>query len=499
MTTQSIQASQKRTATADELVAGGDLSAILNEIVTRLCPTADETMRATIQESLLFAIEKAEAAGSDLEEHVQQLDLWLADICSSLQSRLDAQVDAILHNSTFQEYEARWKALEQVASEISRDQEATVLSASLPELRNDAKKAGRKLDRSQLYRSLYKDGIGVGGKTPFAAVFLGQYFTTSNQDVELLKKLSDYGADLHAPVFTNADVSIFKEESFRDLPSLLPEDLEKRLAPEPAWGQLRQHENSRYLGVALPRVLGRLPYHPTSNSPGEAYSHYEEKISSPNDYLYTAASYCLARQVLASFKRDALPHNITGQTSGGKVEGLVAELKKFSTEALIDYKQEKTLSVDLGFIPLMGVSDSAEAYFAAVPSVQKSKNFGSSADQQDKTTNFARGTQLDNLLLISRFAHCITAMQRAMVGERLDGNFIKEQLESWLKQFRYPTGMRVTPERAREYPIKEYRVDVRNDPSRPGWYTIDVQITPIDTYQGADIALSFAGEGPQKE
>ena len=490
MTTKAAPAPQQRTVTAEELVEGGDLTVILNEIINRLCPTADKSTRETIRSGLNYAIEKAIASGSDLQE----LDLWLGEICSSLQERLDAQVGEILHNKTFQEHEGRWKGLEQLAGDLTKNQQLTVFSASLPELRADAKKAATLMDRSQLFQKLYKNGIGQDGLTPFAAVFVGQYFTSEAQDVELLKKLSDYGAAIHAPVFTNAHAKIFNEDSFRELPALIADELEKRVAAAPAWRQLRAHPNSRYLGVTLPRVLTRLPYHPDKNSPGEAYPDYREKITGPGDYVYTAASYSLARQVLGSFRRDGRPNNITGQTSGGKVDGLVAEPKKFATEALIDFKHEKTLSVDLGFIPLMAVANTAEAYFAAVPSVQKLKDFGSSAEAQEKSSNWARGTQLDNLLLISNFAHRITAMQRKLVGERLDSKAIKDYLVTFLQESKYPDGRRVTPELARRFPLKNFSVTVRPDPGRPGWYQIDVQFTTIDTYQGAEIALSFAGE-----
>lgn len=488
---------------AQELVEQQDLDGILDGILDRLDVT-DAKSREHVRGALVLIINQVAAS-----DEPGKLDALLGAICGAIEEKVCLQLDEFLHAPLFQEYESRWTSLSHLIGESTGDAVVSVLSASREEVCEDLLE--NKLEESALRSQLYKKGIGMEGETPIASVICGFDFGTDAPDVKLLTRASNLAADLHAPFIGNLSPRSMARgvENFDGLALLTASQLKDKFSEEnkPEWMGLRNHPNSRYLGLTLPRVVGRLPYHKDTNPAGGSLKGYCETIRSRKDYLFLPASYHLGRQILLSFARTGLPQNVTGRTSGGLLEGLVAPEfeaipgqsgSKFATEVLIDYEQEKALAVDLGLIPLIAKKASADAFFIGLPSLQRAKDFGNSEAGQEATKNFMRGTLLDNMLLVSRLSHCISAMQRVLAGAKLDGSYIKQQLDEWLKERKYPP-QPMNPELAQRHPIKDYEVEVTPDPKRPGWYKIDVRITPIDSYQGADIALSFSGKSGQAQ
>lgn len=499
------QPTQAQTAVAvEELVAQDNLAPILDEVLNKLEIT-EGANREDVRAALALLISQVADVGPD---SLTRLDSLLGEVCSTLEQKVHRQVDEILHAPTFQQYEARWSGLAQLVGESTGGAQVSVLSAALEEIREDL--TDNDLGESAMHAQLYKKGIGQEGETPIGAIIAGFGFGTTAQDAKLLKNLSNLAAEIHAPFFANLDPSGIKKDwmSFDGLPTLTAGQIKELFAEEnkPDWMGLRNHPNSRYIGLLMPRVVGRLPYDKDTNPAGPGLKNYTEHLSGRADHLYISASYLLGRQILRSFARTGLPSNIAGRESGGLIEGLVAPKfdaipgqveGNFPTEVLIDYKQEHALSVDVGLIPVIAKKGSTEAFFIGLPSVQRPKDFGNTAAGQDATINFARATLLDNMLLVSRFAHCVNHMQRALGGAKLDGTVIKKRIEEWLNDFKYPP-QPMDPELAQKHPIKSFSVNVTPHPKRPGWYSVDVQITPIDPYQGADIALSFVKEGQPK-
>jgi len=78
--------------------------------------------------------------------------------------------------------------------------------------------------------------------------------------VKMLGSLGQVAAAAHAPFITGASPSTFQMDSWQDLSK--PRDLTKifQTAEYAAWRSLRESEDSRYIGLAMPRFLSRLPY-----------------------------------------------------------------------------------------------------------------------------------------------------------------------------------------------------------------------------------------------
>ena len=119
---------------------------------------------------------------------------------------------------------------------------------------------GTAWDQSPIFKKVYEEEYGQFGGEPFG-VMIGDYtFDHGPQDVQLLGDMAQVAAAAHAPFIAAAAPSVMQMESWGELAN--PRDLTKIfLTPEyAAWRSLRESEDSRYLGLCMPRFLARLPY-----------------------------------------------------------------------------------------------------------------------------------------------------------------------------------------------------------------------------------------------
>ena len=82
--------------------------------------------------------------------------------------------------------------------------------------------------------------------------------------------MAKIAAAIHAPFIAGASPTLFQMDSWRELAN--PRDLTRIFtSPEYAgWRSLRESEDARYLGLTLPRFLGRMPYG-AKTSPVDAF------------------------------------------------------------------------------------------------------------------------------------------------------------------------------------------------------------------------------------
>src|SRR4029078_11138265 len=85
---------------------------------------------------------------------------------------------------------------------------------------------------------------------------------------------------------------------------------------------LRDSEDSRYLGLAMPRFLARLPYG-AKTSPVEEFNFEEDTGSADHrKYCWANSAYAMATNINRSFKYYGWCTSIRGVESGGVVEDL---------------------------------------------------------------------------------------------------------------------------------------------------------------------------------
>ena len=118
---------------------------------------------------------------------------------------------------------------------------------------------GTAWDQSPLFKKVYEAEYGQFGGEPFGCLVGDYYFDQTPPDVELLGEMSKIAAAAHTPFIAGASPTVMQMDSWQELAN--PRDLTKIFTtPEYAgWRSLRESEDARYLGLAMPRFLSRLP------------------------------------------------------------------------------------------------------------------------------------------------------------------------------------------------------------------------------------------------
>ena len=154
-------------------------------------------------------------------------------------------------------------------------------------------------------------------------MLVGDYeFGRNAEDINLLKMISGVAAASHAPFVSAASPKLFNFESWTELAN--PRDLAKIFdsVEYAAWKSFRESEDSRYVALAMPRVLGRLPY--GENFKRVAEFNFEEQVDGKehNNYLWMNAAWAYAARITDAFAKYGWLARTRGVEGGGKVEGL---------------------------------------------------------------------------------------------------------------------------------------------------------------------------------
>jgi hypothetical protein len=264
-------------------------------------------------------------------------------------------------------------------------------------------------DQSPLFKKLYEEEYGQFGGEPYGALVADYYFDHSNTDVDLLMQMGKISAAAHAPFIAAADPSVMLMESWQELAN--PRDLTKIFqTPEhAAWRSLRESEDSRYIGLAMPRFLARAPYG-AKTSPVEEFDFEEDTAGSDSKkYAWANAAYAMAVNINRSFKVYGWCSRIRGIESGGSVENLPVHAfptddggvdMKCPTEIAISDRREAELAKN-GFMPLVHKKNSDFAAFIGAQSLNKPQEY----EDPDATANANLATRLQPLRPLPEM-HC---------------------------------------------------------------------------------------------
>src|SRR5262249_46474269 len=148
----------------------------------------------------------------------------------------------------------------------------------------------------------YEEEYGMFGGEPYGCLVGDYYFDQSAPDVELLNEMAKVSAAAHCPFITAAAPTVFGMDSWQGRSN--PRDLPKiHGTPEyAAWRSLRDSEDSRYIGLAMPRFLSRLPYGAKTN-PVEEFGFEEDTEGAKHEkYAWANSAYAMATNINRSFK-----------------------------------------------------------------------------------------------------------------------------------------------------------------------------------------------------
>ena len=479
----------------------------------------------SLLDSVLAATESSQSAGRTVKQTAavgrldaflrendvaRALQLWLGQISTStagdwkrklirrlnsnvahLDGLLNAQMNAILHHPAFQNLEAGWRGLKFLVDSVPEgaNVKIRVLNATWKDMVRDQERA-IEFDQSQLFRKVYSDEFGTPGGEPFG-MLVGNYDVCHRpyadhptDDISALNGIAGVAAAAFAPFVCGIDPRFLELETFADLE--LPLNLHRTFdqLDYVKWRSFRESEDSRFVGLALPRVIYRRPY---ENTPGVSCGFNFQEDTSATDrsgYLWGNPAFTLAACAARSFAESNWLADVRGARpdaeNGGRVVGLPqigygsgsAETPRSVTDAHLTDLQETELA-DLGFIPLCHTPGAAEAAFYTTPSAQKPKVFSEAA----ATANSRLSAMLHYILCASRFAHYLKVIMRDAVGAYTTAAEVEDRLSKWL--IRFVTGNDdASPEQKARYPLREGKVTVREIEGKPGAYQCSIYLRP---------------------
>ncbi|ELY6288872.1 type VI secretion system contractile sheath large subunit [Cronobacter sakazakii] len=486
--------SQRAAASAIEL---DDFNALLAK---EFKPRSDQT-RAAVEGAVKTLAEQAPFNAVTLSDDAYKC---IASIIAEIDRKLSEQINLILHHEEFQTLESAWRGLHYLVTHTETDEKLKLrfLDISKSDLRRTMKRyKGVAWDQSPLFKKIYEEEYGQLGGEPYGCLVADYYFDHSAPDVDLLASLGKVAASAHVPFISGASPSVLQMESWQELSN--PRDLTKIFTQNleyAAWNSLRLAEDSRYIGLAMPRFLARLPYGIRTNPVDEF--HFEETTDGADHskYIWANAAYAMAVNINRSFKEYGWCTLIRGVESGGVVEGLPCHTfptddggidMKCPTEIAISDRREAELAKN-GFIPLVHRKNTDYAAFIGAQSLQKPAEYYDA----DATANANLSARLPYMFACSRFAHYLKCIVRDKIGTFKERDDMQRWLNDWIMNYVDADPTNSSLETKSRRPLAAAEVIVEDVEGNPGYYQAKFFLRPHFQLEGLTVSLRMVAKLP---
>lgn len=406
---------------------------------------------------------------------------------------INDQVNELIHHPKLQKLEASWRGLWYlvVQADGSRNIKIRYLDITWAEVTKDIERA-LDVDQSQLFQKIYSEEYGTPGGEPYGAI-IGDYEISHKRsarhpldDIATLNGISQIAAAAFAPFIASASSEFFGLDHFATLG--MPINLHSIFAQTEyiKWRALREKQDSRFLGLTLPRILMREPYRTTPGSYKGIFFFEKSKLDNQADgQLWGNAAYAFGGVLIREFANVGWFGHIRGVPRDQIGGGLLTNLPtvsfatdsrnvacKPSVDVVITDTLERELS-DLGLMPLCHCYDTPFSAFYSNQSVQQPRNRLARVED----INSKLSAMLQHVLCASRVAHYLKVMIRDKIGSFITAEECERFLTEWL--FKYTTGREdLEWEEQARYPLRQAAVNVREHPNKPGQYLCVIHLVP---------------------
>ena len=451
----------------------------------------NSAVRTLAEQALAETTLISEDAVSSIEAIIAEIDMKLTE-----------QINLIMHHEDFQALEGSWRGMHHLVNNTETDETLKIRVLNLPkkDLAKTIKKyKGTAWDQSPLFKKLYEEEFGSPGGEPYGCLIGDYNFDNSPPDVEILNGVAQIAAAAHAPFISAAAPTLMNMDSWQELSN--PRDLTKifQTADYAPWRSLRESEDSRYIGLTMPRFLGRIPFGAKTN-PLEDFDFEEETAGGEHSkYLWTNSAYAMGVNINRSFKEFGWCASIRGVESGGIVEGLPCHTfptddggvdMKCPTEIGITDRREAELAKN-GLMPLSHWKNEDYAAFIGAQSLQKPAEY----DDPDATANANLAARLPYLFSTCRFAHYLKCIVRDKIGSFKEREDMANWLNKWIMQ--YVTGDPHASEEVKaRYPLAAAEVVVEDVEGDPGYYSAKFYLRPHYQLEGLSVSLRLVSKLP---
>jgi type VI secretion system protein ImpC len=475
---------------------GSDFASLLQKEFKPKSNEAKSAVETAVQTLAQQALGQTKLIGKDVTQSINAM-------IAAIDEKLTAQVNLILHNAEFQKLEGAWRGLHYMVNNTESDEhlKIRVMDISKQELGKTLKRfKGAAWDQSPLFKKVYEEEYGQFGGEPFGAIVGDYHFDQSPPDVELLGEMAKIAASAHAPFITGAGPSLMQMESWQELAN--PRDLTKIFStPEYAgWRSLRESDDSKYLGMCMPRFLARTPYGAKTN-PVDEFDFEEDTAGADHSkYAWANAAYAMATNINRSYKQYGWGSRIRGIESGGAVEGLPLHTfptddggvdQKCPTEIAISDRREAELS-KAGLLSLIHRKNSDVAAFIGAQSLNKPAEY----DDPDATSNANLAARLPYLFACNRFAHYLKCIVRDKIGSFKEKDEMQRWLNAWIMNYVDGDPANSSEETKAKKPLAAAEVVVEEIEGNPGYYSSKFFLRPHYQLEGLTVSLRLVSKLP---
>ena len=431
----------------------------------------------------------------------------IGDIIAEIDKKLSKQINLVLHHEKFQKLESAWRGLHYLVRNTEQDDdlEVNVFNISQDELTSTLT-AARFLDagwdRSPIFKKIYDAEYSMHGGKPFGCIVGDYYFDHRSAHVKTLGQMAKIAAGSHAPFIAGTSPSILGlKKSWTEFHGK-HDPAEMFSLPEyAAWKALRETPDAKYLGLALPRFLGRELWG-AKGMPAKGFT-FEEDIQA-NDheqFLWVNAAYAMAANITRSFKYYGWCSQITGVEAGGLVEGLPTPMfstgaggqdMKCPTEIAVEDRRLHRME-NAGFMPLSHRKNTNKAAFFGAQSVYLPKEF----DNPDATSSERLSARLPYLFAACRFAHYLKTMVRDKLQTFKEQEDMQMWLHNWINQ-NYVLGnpRSASDDEKAKRPLAFAQVVVEAIEGDPGAYKAHFHIRPHFKLEKLNALISLVSRLP---
>lgn len=394
---------------------------------------------------------------------------------------INDQVNAILHHKDFQSLEAAWRGASYLSQQIPLAQNLKIklLDAKWKEIVQDIDNA-IEFDQSNLFKKVYSEEFDNPGGEPFGLLLYDYCIQHNGTDMHTLKIISGISASAFVPAIFGVSPDFFELDNFTEFEKLY--EIEALLKREEYlnWKKLKQHPDSKFVGVCFPRVCFREPYKPKT----EQNLNFTETSTEIEHYLWGNSIYCFATIVARSFYDTGWFYNIQGtpkDTIGG---GLLENLPTFNfpdpssfytrqpVETILKPSQEKILN-DLGFMIVLSCQYTSYLCFYRCHTIHQPERY----NKDIANLNASLILPMQHVLSVCRLSHYLKVIGREKVGSFTTAEEYQSFLETWILQY---TAQSAGDDEdiIKKYPLQEANIVVKENFSNPGQYICTLYLKP---------------------
>ena len=471
----------------------------------------------------------------------------IASAITLIDEELCTTIRKVLHHPRFQRLEKSFLGIRSLFTATNSVDSGTtkmpdsrrvnifVLDVSSEELRSDLVASSFK--RTEIYRKLFNQRFdlligeknfeieGYATVNPFSLILLDFEFcfpkvTDPPQQIGIneLRTLARVGQECFC-MFLLGLAPQFFDTKFKDF-GALNQVLDYRKIVEretyQAWRDFRAQDESRMIGIALPRVVIRPPHENVRfRKSGIQFSEFEGN-KRRGQMLWGNAAFAVVQPMIRSFlaydwfadvsgfDRESTVIPYTDQIGDKKFSpgydgGLIDTLPPFAFQSgkdsnsmypPVDFtisERDETAFSQLGFISLYSINNSSSLAVLTNQAVQSPTEMTTAA----ATNNFRLSTLFNYMLCVCRMAHRLKIQCRTQIGGAASAKEFENTMHAHLMQFTSNRGSQLEQRMKKPFLNENTDFSAVEDVTDPGHYDCRISLCPHHKFDNGKTRIIF--------